>query len=673
MKNNECCQNGSDAKGDEHEKACHCNKHSDVKNIDLNHSCCTGSKPKFIKTSTRLVVSAIALFVGFLIAYLNVDFPFFPYSDPSWIAVLLCSGGIFSSAYKSIYYDKKITTAMLVSLAMIASFGLQIMDLCGFGASGGHAESYIFVVGEIAFLMTLGSWLEEKTLAKTAEGLGKLSNLMPKTARVRRGETLMEIPANEIHVGDIVCVNPDEMIAADGVIIKGETSVDQSNMTGESIPADKKVGDKILCGTFNTSAYIEIRASKAGENTLLSKLIDLVEEAEGRRAPISRIANKWASLLVPLALATSVIVFIIAYFFLNAGMSEAIVRGVTVLVVFCPCAFVLATPTAISAGIGNAARNGILIKSGEALEALSKISDVFFDKTGTLTNGNIRVEKFECIKGDESTLLKMSAAIEKNSSHPLAKAIVQYAESRLNKNEIPTACDVKSQTGSGVRGLVLGKIVEIKKSSSKNSSFTTSEIFVDSTLCAKIEFADTLRQSAKEAVSQLKADSCEVAILSGDNENAARKVGVQLGIKNVYANLLPQQKLELIRKFQSKQKHICMVGDGVNDAPSLAAADVSIAIADLKNDIAINTAKITLLNPNLEKIPAMFEFSKSVIGTIAANIVLSLSISLAAVVLSVFGTITPAIGALIHNASSVGVVLNSARLLKSKKLANKKV
>ncbi len=635
------------------------------------HSCC-GSHHKGgdFDASAKLAVSALFLLAGFLIAHFGLQFPFFPYTDPSWIAVFLCSGPIFSSAFRGLFVDKKINTSMLVSLAMIASFGLQIMGIFGVNVSGGHHESYIFVVGEIAFLMALGSWLEDRTLAKTAAGLEKISSLMPKTARVLKGNAVVEIPAADIKSGDIVYVNSDEMIAADGIIVRGSTTVDQSNMTGESLPIDKNTGDSVLSGTFNKGANIEIRATKNGDATVVSRLIELVEEAEGKRAPIARVANKWASYIVPTAIATSAIVFAVAFWLLEVGLAAAIVRAVTVLVVFCPCAFVLATPTAISAGIGNAARRGILIRSGAALEELSKVDTVFFDKTGTLTRGVVKVSQFKCDKADEAELLKMAAAVEFHSGHPLAKAIVRYAEERLGDFEMSEGEDVRNESGSGVGGIVNGKSVIVKKSAEESNS-TVSEMFVDGKSAAKIFFSDELRERAAAAIAKLKADSYKVAILSGDNAAVAKDIAKRVGVENVYGNLLPQDKMEIVKKYRRDGAKVCMVGDGVNDAPSLAVADVSIAVADLKNDIAVNTAQISLINPDIEKIPAVLLFSKSVMRTIGANIILSLSVSFTAIVLSVFGFITPAIGALIHNASSVSVVLNSARLLTSKKLSDK--
>ncbi len=650
-----------------HDEQCHCHEHSHTHHHHEHTGCCCGGEitDGKLKASTKLILSAISLVVSMVISIFHIDFPFFPYSDPAWIAVYFCAGSIFESALRGLILQKKITVSLLVSVAMIASFALQIMGALGYNV-GGHSHSYIFVVGEIAFLKGLAEYLEARTTAKTRNGIEKLSKLMPKTARVRRGSEIIEIPSSEIQKGDVVCVNPHEMISADGVIIKGTTSVNQSNMTGESLPIDVKVGDKVLCGTFNESAYIEVRALKAGNANILSKMIELVEEAEGKKAPIARIAAKWATFIVPTAIGIAIATFFFAHFCLNTSVVEAIVRATTILVVFCPCAFVLATPTAISAGIGNTSKNGILIKSGETLEAFSKISTMFFDKTGTLTEGKINVEKIENITDENA--LAFAAAIEEKSLHPLAKAIVEHA--KKSAIAIPEAENITETAGHGIIGFVNGNKIEVKKAISQiGEASSVSEIFVNDKLSARIFFGDNIRASSSSAVSELKKLNVNVAILSGDNTATVEKIAKQCGIKTTYSNLLPQDKLEKIENAKNKNGLVCMVGDGVNDAPSLATADISVAIADLKNDIAISTAQVSLLDGNLNKIPALMRFSKKTINTIVANIVFSLVVSFTAVALGALGIINPAIGALIHNASSIIVVSNSARLLNAKTLS----
>ncbi len=653
---------------------CHCDEHNHSHKHQHSHgdSCCCGGEISDgkLKASTKLWLSAVSLIASMTISIFHIEFPFFPYSDPAWLAVYFCAGGIFESALRGLILNKKITVSMLVSVAMLASFALQIMGALGYEV-GGHSHSYIFVVGEIAFLKGLAEWLEAHTTAKTRAGIAKLSQLMPKTARVRRSNEIIEILASDIRENDIVCVNPHEMISADGVIVEGKSSVNQSNMTGESLPVDVNIGDNVLCGTFNESSYIEIRATKAGTANLLAKMIELVEEAEGKKAPIARLAAKWATYIVPTAITIAIATFFFARFVVGVDTVEAVVRATTILVVFCPCAFVLATPTAISAGIGNASKNGILIKSGEVLEAFSKISTVFFDKTGTLTEGKICVEKIETFTCNATQILSYTAAVERKSLHPLSKAIVEYAE----KSGAPSidAENVSEITGRGIEGIVGSKKIQVVKSSKENSAqMTQSEIYTDGVLMARIFFTDNIRDSAKQAVSDLNELGASIAILSGDNNATVEKIAKECGIKKSYSNLLPQEKLKKIENAKLDNGLVCMVGDGVNDAPSLACADISVAIASLKNDIAINTAQVSLLDGNLNKIPALIRFSKKVIHTIVGNIVFSLVVSFSAVVLGAFGIISPAIGALIHNASSIIVVGNSTRLLNAKTLAGKK-
>ena len=631
-------------------------------NAQSEGCCCGCSSNGKIKNSTKLLWAGISLIASFCISHFEWNFVGFPYTDPAWIAVFLCAGPIFKAAFSAFIKDGSIITPMLVSMAMIASFILQIMAMCGIDV-GGHHQSYIFVVGEIAFLMTLGEWLENRTTSRTRNNFKKLATLLPKTARVRRDKGIIEIPSNEIQVGDIICVKPHEMISADGKIIIGQTSVNQANITGESMPIDKSVGDNVLCGTFNETEYIEIQATKAGSDFILVKMIELADEAEGKRAPISRAANKWATFVVPSALVLSLITFIVARFILDTSFIEAVVRATTILVVFCPCAFVLATPTAISAGLGNAAKKGILIKSGAILENFAKTTSIFFDKTGTLTSGEIKVEDYECFYDDKNFLFASIATIENNSNHPIAKSLKDFATSQTQMQLNAEKIEVKM--GIGISGIVENKQIEIKKASTDNNK-TTSEVFIDNVLAAKFYFSDTVRSSAITAIKELQEMGIATMILSGDNQKAVEEVAEKVSIKNFKSNLLPQDKLNAINKAQSEGEVVCMVGDGINDTPSFAAADMSIAIANAQNDIAINTAQISIIDGDLRKIANLTDLSKTVMATITTNIIFSLTLSLTAVVLGTLGIISPAIGAIIHNISSVSVVANSARLLGKK-------
>ena len=633
------------------------------------HSCCGEVGGGFLSTSARLLVSLAALVAGFSISFFDLKFPFYPYSDPSWIAVFLCSGWIFRGMFKSIM-RREITVSILVGSAMTAALALFAAQLAGFDTGDAHCHSYIFVAGEIAFLMTLGEWLEDRTIDKTKDGLRKISSLMPETAKVVVDGQVREIPSAEIKVGDVVLINPRETISADGVVISGASTVNEANMTGESAPVEKSVGDRVLCGTFNENAKLEIRATKNGGETALSKTIELVREAEGKHAPIAHAAEKWAKIIVKSALATAVIVFLAAHFIFGTPLADAAIRATTILVVFCPCAFVLATPTAVSAAIGNAAKYGILVKSGEVMEAFAKVNSVFFDKTGTLTEGNIKVDSFAPKQAaDADRLLAAAAALEGASKHPLARAVAEYAAGKIPADKIPAPQNLQIAANGEISAEINGAQYAIKKANGANA--TASDLFENGANVARFTFGDTIRPSAKAAVQALKNSGCQCTILSGDNAASVKALAREAGIDDARSDLLPQDKLEVIASAQKSGKFVCMVGDGVNDAPSLAAADVSVAIADLKNDIAVNSAQVALLNSDLSKIPALVGFSRLVLKTVYANMAFSLCVSLLGITLGAAGLISPAWGALLHNVSSVVVVGNSSRLLGSKFLGKK--
>ena len=482
---------------------------------------------------------------------------------------------------------------------------------------------------------------------------------------LKTGDAVSDIEAAQIKAGDILIVKPFSAIPADGVILKGSTSVNQANLTGESAPVEKSEGDEVLAGTLNAESQIEIRAEKDAAQTALSKMIALVKEAEGKRAPIARIADKWASYIVPAAILISIIVGLFAFFVLGKPAVEAATRGVTILVVFCPCALVLATPTAIAAGIGCAARLGILVKSAEALETLGKCKVFAFDKTGTLTRGKIKVSKITAFSGfEKSDVIRLAAAAEAASTHPFAAAVLNFA--KQNSVEIPASENKKVLPGFGAECEVGGKKIYVGKPergfdfNAESASFAIVKIGED--FAGAVEFSDEIKSGAAEAVSEISR-SARCVMLTGDNENSARKAAAEAGIAEFYAGLLPAQKLEKIREIRGGEK-ICMVGDGANDAPSLASADCSIAMGALGSDAAIETAQITVMNDSLKSVSAIFALSKRAISTIKINIAVSMLVNFAAVLLALFGILNPVSGAIWHNMASVMVVLNSARLLR---------
>ena len=480
------------------------------------------------------------------------------------------------------------------------------------------------------------------------------------------------IPAEKINEGDILRILPGEVIPVDGIIISGETSVDQSIMTGESLPVDKTIEDSVFCGTINRFGSIDIRATKVGEDSSLQKLIRMVQEAEDKKAPMARIADVAASWLVPVALLIAVIAGVV---------TKDIVRAVTVLVVFCPCALVLATPTAIMAAIGQATKHGVIIKSGEALEKMGKVNTIAFDKTGTLTYGRLEVSDVISFDAsiDEKVLLSVVASAEAKSEHPLGKAIVAYA--KIRNVPILESDGFKMTAGKGIyaeienrklfcgneayldeNGVVLSE--EIKETiEALRTQGKASILAADGTKCIGVlAMSDVLRPEAKGMVNRLHSMNTNIVLLTGDNQKTADYFARQVGIKQVRAQLLPEEKVSNITAIQNQGKDVCMIGDGVNDAPALKTANVGIAMGGLGSDIAVEAADVVLMSDDISKLPYLKRLSNATVKTIKFSIGLSMCINLLAVTLSVRGVLNPTTGALVHNAGSCFVVLIAALL-----------
>jgi Cu+-exporting ATPase len=601
------------------------------------------------------IIGGVFLIFSFLYPTLNLALPF----DPAWVSVIICGiPMLYLSVWRLIYNPgiSKISSALLITIAMIAA--ILIHDL--------------FAAGEVAFIMAIGAILEEKTTERAKKGLKKLISLSPRQARklVDGKENL--VPADEINPKDIIRVLPGETIPVDGIVTEGNTSVDQSVMTGESIPIDKEPNDSVYSGTINCFGTVDIEVTKAGEDSSLQKLIQMVQEAENQKAPMARIADKAASWLVPVALLLAVS----AYLF-----TGNIVRGVTVLVVFCPCALVLATPTAVMAAIGQAAKQGIIIKSGEALEKMGKTDNITFDKTGTLTSGKLKVTDIITFtpEFDEDTLLSLIASVESKSEHPLGKAISAYAKGRnILIREVST---FYMDAGKGVRGnlnnldILCGnqKYLQINDVKITEQAEKTLQLLSEqgkATILASVNgfcagiiaLSDTLRPDAKKVVEQLNLIQTTVFLLTGDSRRTADYFAQQAGITTVYADLLPKEKVDIIENLQNKSGPVCMIGDGVNDAPALKSASVGIAMGSMGSDIAIEAADIALMSDDISKIPYLKRLSNATVRTIKFSIGLSLFINFIAIALSFNGFLTPTTGALVHNAGSVLVVLIAALL-----------
>ena len=587
-----------------------------------------------------------------------VQLSFLPF-DPAWITIVISGIPLLYLAIWRIIHNpgiSKISSALLICIAMFAAIAI-----------GG-----LFAAGEVVFIMAIGALLEEATTNRAKKGLKKLISLAPtKGRRLKDGKEEM-IPAEEIQQGDILRILPGETIPVDGTIISGETSVDQSIMTGESLPVDKGVGEEVFCGTINRFGSIDISATKVEENSSLQKLIRMVQDAENKQAPMQRIADRVASWLVPVAL----LIAILAYVF-----SGNIVTAVTVLVVFCPCALVLATPTAIMAAIGQATKHGVIIKSGEALEKMGKVDTIAFDKTGTLTYGRLDVS--DMISFDESIsetdLLSLAASAEAKSEHPLGKAIVAYAKAK----EVPLAESTafRMTTGKGIfaevdnRNLLCGneKFLTENGISIDNQVQSALEqlrtqgkasiLVAEGQKCiGVIALSDVLRPEAKDMVSRLSDMHTRTVLLTGDHQKTADYFAQQVGISEVRAELLPEEKVQSIEKLQAENHKVCMIGDGVNDAPALKTAVVSVAMGSMGSDIAVDAAEVALMSDDISKIPYLKRLSNATVKTIKVSITLSMCINFAAIVLSLMEVLTPTTGALVHNAGSCFVVLIAALL-----------
>lgn len=609
----------------------------------------------FLAGLKMTIVAGIFLLiaVNFMIFHISVPI----WLDPSWGAVIISGIPLVYLALIRLIREKWVSSALLITIAMVAS--LLIGEL--------------FAAGEVAWIMALGALLEDWTVERAKKGLKNLIDLTPQTARRVSddgSETIVSI--EEVSLEDRLRILPGEVVPVDGEIVEGTSSIDQSIMTGESLPIDKSIGDDVYCGTMNLYGAIDISATSLGENSSLQKLIDLVKEADNNQAPTQRIADKWATWLVPIALAIAIAAWLV---------TGDIVRGVTVLVVFCPCALILATPTAIMGAIGQATKHGVLIKSGEALEKLGGLNTIAFDKTGTLTYGNLAVSDVISLDEDYTSedVLLMTASAEKRSEHPLAKAIIENVENKSIK--IEEAHDFEMIPGKGIKASnSYGEIVcgnqkylselNIEESENLQSTLDTlryegkASIIVASNgkTTGVIGLSDMIREDAGDMIEALHKLDTETILLTGDHKETADYFASKVGIKDVRGELLPEDKLTAIEDIKKSGRQVCMIGDGVNDAPALKASDVSVAMGTMGSDVAIDAADVALLGDDIGKIPYLKRLSNSTLFTIRFNIALSMCINAVAIVCSVLGLLNPVTGAIVHNAGSCLVVLNAALL-----------
>lgn len=598
-----------------------------------------------------VIMSAITLILS-LAGVLNDTLPI----DIAWVAIVLCGIPIVTGSVSALIKEHDIKADVLVSIALIASISI----------------GEYFAAGEVAMIMAIGTLLEDGTARKARKGIEKLINLTPQTARVKKNDVEEIIPANAVQAGDILVVLAGETIAADGIITFGETTIDQSVMTGESIPVDKTVGDEVTSGTINQFGTFEMCAAKVGGDSSLQRMIQLAEEADANKAPIVKLADRWATWLVIIALSIAGATWL---------FTGELIRAVTVLVVFCPCAFILATPTAVVAGIGNATKFGILVRSGDALQRFSKIDYMAFDKTGTLTCGKLEVVGIESFDSELSSeeLLRLTALAEQRSEHPIGKAILTYY---LNKGGHPMEIqDFAMTTGMGVRAkvegyaILAGKVDYLKREGidipnnvleyvyvHQQRGATVIHIAVDRSFAGIIALADVLRDAAKTMIAELKFIEVHPVLLTGDNEAAAKYIASQVGITDVKPNMLPEEKMKVIKEYVHSGKKICMIGDGINDTLALKSANAGIAMGGIGSDIAVEAADAVLVSDNIERIPYLLRMARRSMKRINFNIVVAIIWNVIAVILSTLGALNPVTAALVHNVGSVFVVISSALL-----------
>ena len=599
-----------------------------------------------------VIISAISLVLS-ITNFLN------PTIDWAWIAVILCGAPMMRDALIEIIVNHNIKAGVLVSIALIASVSLNM----------------IFVAGEVSFIMALGTLLEDATTRRTEIAIKKLLTVLPQTVTLIKGKEQITCKIEDVKKGDTIRVVPGEVLTFDGVITKGETSINQAYITGESMPVDKVKGDKVFSGTLNQFGTFEMKVTEDKENSSLQKLVRLVEKAELEKVEIVRKADIWATWVVIIALTIAILTFI---------FTKEIVRAVSVLVVFCPCALVLATPTAIMAGIGNASKNGILIKNGTVLEIFNKVNAFLFDKTGTLTYGTPEVTAIKSFNKElnEDKLINLVGNIEKHSEHVIGKAITEYAKESINK-ESKDVKDFKLLIGKGVTGtidnlniyagnkkLLKENNIDISKEQEKEiakySKKGANIIYVafDDSLQGFVVLEDTIKETTGNIIEKLNKQEVETILLTGDNENNANNIASLLNIKTVYSECSPENKLNIVENFGKEGKKVCMLGDGINDAPALKKADVGIAMGKIGSDMAIDSADIVLISDDINKISYIRQLSSKVIKTIYINLTISMTINFVFVLLSIMGLLTPIQGAIVHNIGSFGVILNSALILR---------
>ena len=609
------------------------------------------------KDIALLSVSAVALVVSFVGGDGALGYA-------AWVAIVLCGLPIVVEAAIALITEFDVKADMLMSIALIASVVI----------------GEYFAAGEVALIMQLGGLLEEITSARAHRSIEHLVEITPRTARVvgeGGGEDV--VPAEDVPLDALVRVLPGETIPVDGLVVSGATSVDESVMTGESLPVDKQPGDEVSSGTVNQFGAIDVRATRVGEDSSIQRMARLVQSADAGKARIVRLADRWATWIVVTALSAAVLSYLV---------TGEILRSVTVLVVFCPCSLVLATPTAVVAAIGNATRHGFLVKEGDALERMADVKKVVFDKTGTLTKGEPRVQAVEMVPTaaqpggflEEERFFALAGSAELRSEHPLGRAIVAAAREKDVALVEPRSFEMRPGRGvvADVEGcrVLAGNLEMMREAGVDASSWdaldvaalthegcTVTYVALDGRAAGIVALADTLRPDSADAVAGLAAQGVTCVLLTGDNADAARAIGRRAGVGEVVAGCKPADKMGYIERSEREGAFAAMVGDGINDAPALRRSYVGIAMGGVGSDIAVEAADIAIVGDNVSELPFLLALSRHAMRVIKGNIAFSMTLNFVAIALAVTAVLDPVTGALVHNCGSVFVVVNSSFLL----------
>jgi Cu+-exporting ATPase len=661
------------------------------------------------KLRRKVIISAVIssiLIIGSLPMMTGLEIPLIPmWLHNPWLQLILttpvmfwCGKTFFTGAWKGLKrHSADMNTLIAVGTGSAYLYSIFVTIFPGFFISQGlNADVYYESASVIITLILLGQLLEHQARGKTSEAIRKLMGLQAKTARVVREGKEVDIPLEAVNVGDIIIVRPGEKIPVDGELIEGGSTIDESMVTGESVPVEKQPGDDIIGATINKTGSFKFRASRVGKDTVLAQIVQLVQQAQGSKAPIQKLADQVTGWFVPVVIGIAIFTFII-WFNLTGNLTLATLTSVGVLIIACPCALGLATPTSVMVGTGLGAEHGILIKGAESLELAHKIQTIILDKTGTLTAGKPTVTNYITTGGttndNELKLLRLVAAVERKSEHPLAEAIVQYAESQGVNFPLPEPEDFEAMTGMGVQGYVSDRFIQIGTSrwmgelgvdieplkpfqeQWESEGKTTAWIAVDGTIEGVMGIADTLKPSSENAIKTLKRMGLEVVMITGDNQKTAEAIASQVGIERVFAEVRPDQKADLVKSIQKEKKRkgenhriVAMVGDGINDAPALAQADVGIAIGT-GTDVAIAAGDITLISGELTGIITAIKLSRATLKNIRQNLFFAFIYNTAGIPIAA-GILYPFFGLLLNPIiaggamamSSVSVVTNALRL-----------